>query len=142
MKIPFTSQTQQGKGFTLIEVAVALAISGWVLGSAVSLVKQYADERIRLREQFLGSQVAWNILLEAYQRSQGWQQKNASESRMTEGSQEQGGQDWYWQLGAKPALGQNLVRYQADSSHSEQGPVQASLSIYLLEQGRGQGGAQ
>jgi len=61
------------RGFTLIEVAVALAILGWVMGSALYLVQQYADERIRLREQFYSSQVSWNRLLERYQNSEnGW----------------------------------------------------------------------
>ena len=58
--------------FTLIEVAVALAILAWVMGSALYLVQQYADERIRLREQFYASQVSWNRLLERYQDAEKW----------------------------------------------------------------------
>ena len=50
-----TRSFRGARGFTLIEVAVALAILGWVMGSALYLVQQYADERIRLREQFYSS---------------------------------------------------------------------------------------
>ena len=41
------------KGFTLIEVMVALFILSLVLGSAVQMVHQYSDERLRIREHFL-----------------------------------------------------------------------------------------
>ena len=57
----------KAKGFTLIEVAVALVILSWVLGSAIFMVQQYADERLRLRERFFSSSVAWNRLMERYQ---------------------------------------------------------------------------
>jgi type II secretion system protein I len=138
MNLRTVQRPAQGSGFTLIEVAVALAISAWVLGSALSLVKQYADERIRLREQFLGSQVAWNQLMETYQSFQGWQPQNRSDIAMNEGLQQQGGIDWHWQLDARPALGQNLLRYQADSSIGEQAGIKASLSMYLTDQRRQQ----
>ncbi|MBT5104180.1 MAG: prepilin-type N-terminal cleavage/methylation domain-containing protein, partial [Porticoccaceae bacterium] len=52
------------KGFTLIEVMVALFILSLVLGSAVQMVHQYSDERLRIRERFFANQVAWNHLLE------------------------------------------------------------------------------
>jgi len=58
------------RGFTLIEVAVALTILSWVLGSSLFLVSQYADERLRMRERFLATQVAWNQLMEQYGFSQ------------------------------------------------------------------------
>ena len=45
--------SRRAAGFTLIEVAVALTILGWVMGSALYLVQQYADERVRLRRAVL-----------------------------------------------------------------------------------------
>ena len=59
------------RGFTLIEVSVALVILSWVLGSAIFMVQQYADERLRLRERFFSSSVAWNRLMERYQEAEG-----------------------------------------------------------------------
>jgi len=43
------------KGFTLIEVMVALFILSLVLGSAVQMVHQYSDERLRIRERFFAN---------------------------------------------------------------------------------------
>mgnify|MGYP000515753376 FL=1 len=85
------------RGFTLIEVAVALAILGWVMGSALYLVQQYADERIRLREQFYSSQVSWNRLLERYQNSEKWLVIGQSSGLSTKGVASQGDQEWRWQ---------------------------------------------
>lgn len=45
-------KTRSAAGFTLIEVVVALAILSWVLGGALYLVQQYADERLKLRQGF------------------------------------------------------------------------------------------
>ena len=64
-------KTRSAAGFTLIEVVVALAILSWVLGGALYLVQQYADERLKLRQGFFATQVSWNRLLERYQDSQG-----------------------------------------------------------------------
>ena len=77
---------RRASGFTLIEVAVALAIVGWVMGSALYLVKQYADERVRLREQFYATQVSWNQLLERYQQSEKWTAANKAANRATKGA--------------------------------------------------------
>ncbi|MGB0669150.1 MAG: type II secretion system protein, partial [Porticoccaceae bacterium] len=48
-------KTKPVAGFTLIEVAVALAILSWVLGSTLYVVQQYADERLKLRQGFFAT---------------------------------------------------------------------------------------
>ena len=60
------------RGFTLMEVAVALLILSMVLASSLQLVGQYADERVLIRERFLANRVGWNRLLEKYQELEGW----------------------------------------------------------------------
>ena len=60
------------QAFTLIEVVIALTILAWVLGSVLFLVSQYADERLMMRQRFYGNQVAWNQLLDNYQKTRGW----------------------------------------------------------------------
>ena len=95
-----------GRGFTLIEVVIALFILSWVLSSAIYMVHQYADERVRLRERFLANQVAWNHLMEHYQQSQ------------------------KWTTGAKA---QSLYRYQAQAGSVAAEKYQSSLAVYLVQ---------
>tara|TARA_R110000824_G_scaffold315042_1_gene502078 strand:- start:93086 stop:93502 length:417 start_codon:yes stop_codon:yes gene_type:complete len=119
-------------GFTLIEVVVALTILAWVLGSVLFLVSQYADERLMMRERFYENQVAWNQLLDNYQKSRGWVFENGSAQIELEGSETQGGQNWIWQLNIEPAMGKDLFRYQTRVSSEFDPDSQSVLTIYLL----------
>ncbi len=123
------------RGFTLLEVAVALAILGWVLGSAIALVSQYADERRLLRERFLGNQVAWNQLLEEYRRSRGWLGR-ISQPQRQQGEVRQAGQDWRFATEMEPAAGSGLLRYQVSVREAEGERVVANLALYLSTTGR------
>jgi len=128
-------QGQCVRGFTLLEVAVAVAILGWVLGSSIMLVSQYADERRLLRERFLGAQAAWNQLLEEYRSSLGWQ--GLSTPRVYEqGDVAQGGQDWRFSTEVEPAVGSGLFRYQVTVQDIESGRQVANLALFLTATGR------
>ena len=119
-------------GFTLVEVAVALSIIGWVMGSALYLVQQYADERVRLREQFYSAQVSWNHLVEQYQDAENWTEKNRKSKRPVKGIDTQGGYDLRWELEVKEALGNDLYRYEVEVGLQNSDRNRAALFVYLV----------
>jgi len=123
----------RGSGFTLIEVVVALAILGLVLGGAISTVHQYADQRGHLSDKLFSSQVAWNVLLEQYRYSEGWVAGSERSSKANKGEQRQYGRDWNWRLGVKPAVGKDLYRYEAKVSPVGSDRITSSLSVYIIE---------
>ena len=120
------------RGFTLIEVLVALTILAWVLGSVFFAVSQYADERLMMRERFYENQVAWNQLLDNYQKSRGWSSVTENTQIELQGVEEQGGRNWNWQLQIVPAMGKDLFRYQARVSSEDETGAQSVLTMYLL----------
>jgi type II secretion system protein I len=120
------------RGFTLIEVSVALLILSLVLGGAVSMVQQYADERIRLRERFFSNSVAWNRLMQRYQHAQGWVAVNEGNDGATQGVDEQAGQDWRWRMKVEAAMGKDFYRYEMRVGLADSEATNTALSIYLI----------
>lgn len=123
-------------GFTLIEVAVALSILGWVMGSALYLVQQYADERVRLREQFYSAQVSWNHLVEHYQDVEKWSEGKRNSKRPVKGVDDQGGYDWRWELEVTEAMGNDLYRYEVEVGLPNSDRNRAALFVYLVVKNR------
>ncbi|MBT5577150.1 MAG: type II secretion system minor pseudopilin GspI [Porticoccaceae bacterium] len=128
--------TRKARGFTLIEVAVALAILSWVLSSALFLVHQYSDERLKLRERFFATQVSWNRLLERYQYAQGWVPQSERTVKTSKGIDKQAGQNWRWQLTSEAAMGQDLFRYEVKSGRADGEQFTGTLAIYLVGDGQ------
>jgi type II secretion system protein I len=127
------------QAFTLIEVVIALTILAWVLGSVLFLVAQYADERLMMRQRFYGNQVAWNQLLDNYQKTRGWISVTRSTNVELDGREVQAGQNWDWQLEVTPAMGRDLFRYEARVKSREGDDTQSTLTMYLLNAQSGQG---
>ena len=125
-------KTRSAAGFTLIEVVVALAILSWVLGGALYLVQQYADERLKLRQGFFATQVSWNRLLERYQDSQGWVPDSDRSSRQTKGVEDQIDQSWRWEMKVESAMGEDLYRYEVKAGQEGSARFSGSLALYLV----------
>ena len=99
-------------GFTLIEVLIALTISGLLIGFAVSQVGQIAAERIALQERLAAETVAWNKLMDQYQLVEGWVERTSSAE--SSGSEEAIGREWNWQLEAESTFAEDFYRYQVE----------------------------
>lgn len=124
------------RGFTLIEVLIALTISGLLIGFAVSQVGQIASERIALQERLAADTVAWNKLMEQYQLIEGWA-GNTVDASESSGSIETLGRSWDWGLEAEATLGENFYRYQVevfaeDDSGTASDTNSALLAAYFI----------
>lgn len=120
-------------GFTLIEVAVALTILSLVLTGALTVVSQYSDERLRLRERAFATQVSWNHLLERYQIAEKWVSATQRGTVASNGVDKQYGQQWRWQMSTEAAMGQGLFRYEVKAGAADKQKTTAALAIYLVD---------
>ncbi len=124
------------RGFTLIEVLIALAISGLLIGFAVSQVGQIASERFALQERLAADTVAWNKLMQQYQLIEGWADSTTDASESS-GTIETLGRSWDWGLEAESTLGENFYRYQVevfleDGSGAASDTNSALLAAYFI----------
>jgi hypothetical protein len=117
-------------------VVFALAILGLVLGGAISTVNQYADQRGFINTKMIGSQVAWNVLVDQYRQSENWAVKSGykrESGNARKGVERQNGIDWTWELDIEPAVGKDMFRYEASVSLRGSDRKVNSLSIYIIE---------
>jgi len=82
------------RGFTLIEVLIAVVVLSIALGAALDGLSNYSATQAQLRERYMGHLVAWNVLMNIHnnQNIEG-QCDNAGSS---EGYEEQAGGRWIW----------------------------------------------
>jgi len=105
------------RGFTLVEVLVALLVIALLAGAALSLGSNYLLQQQRAEEGFVARAVAWNPLLEQYRASNGWLPANSS--RQTAGEVAAWGRQWRWQLASEPTMGEEFFRFQVNVSRAD-----------------------
>ncbi len=124
------------RGFTLIEVLVALTILGLALGGLYSSVSQQTDQRLRLSNRFMGQTAAWNRLLDQYQLIEGWVPRGNQLGQRT-GNTELYGRTWYWELEVEETLGDNFFRYEVttfeEQPREDTQSVVSLIAFYIVE---------
>ena len=118
--------SQSARGFTLVEVMVALAVVAIAVPALLLTLSQHVDGTGYLRDKFLAQQVASNKLAELRILSRSSQSllrgKDSGESAMA-------GRDWYWWLDSQPTQADNFYRVQIDVAATEE---QAGQPLYTL----------
>ena len=84
------TEIQQPKGFTIIEVMIALLIVALVFGAMLNFSKSYIKNFSSLEERYWANQVAWNKVIELHSKITGL--KNLTEKTETYNML---GFDWY-----------------------------------------------
>ena len=116
------------KGFTLIEVVVALVIMGLVLGAIYRTIHAQVDLRYRLQQRYFAQTVAWNRLLKQYQALQKW--APAGQAADKQGETKIYGRDWYWEMDVKETFGEDFYRYEV-KSYTDPGRPQPSVDALV-----------
>lgn len=135
------------RGFTLVEVMVALAVVALALPALVMSLYQQVDGTGHLRDKSLAQVVAANKLAEIRLVSQARQSLlNGSES----GNTELAGRQWSWQISTRGTSMQSFQRVEIavrPGEDRQQGPALYTLIAYLSaeieaagEEGAGEGG--
>ena len=128
------------RGFTLVEVMVALLVIGLLAAGALIKSNQYLEDRYRAEQRFVAQSVAWNPLMEQYLANRGWLPENTQ--RQTKGRVDQWGRSWYWEMSTLPTLGEQFFRYETtvfelEAGRSEPGTGQVNagnLFVYWVRE--------
>jgi len=115
-----------GRGFTLVEVMVALAVVAIALPALLVALYQHVDATGYLRDKSLAQLVASNKLEELRIISR------ASQSLLQgqdSGQATMAGRDWYWWIDSQPTQAENFYRVEIDVAADE---LQRDTPLYTL----------
>lgn len=93
------------RGFTLLEVMVALSICAMAGIAAMQATGEHINHLVSLEEQTYGSWVAENIMVEQRAKGKDWQGKNG-----VKGTETMGGVQWYWRQDVTATADKSFVK--------------------------------
>ena len=111
------------RGFTLLEVLVAVAMVGIALAAVLVSTSATINNAGRFRDVTIGTLIARNVLIEFQVRDE-WPGTGDSE-----GDVEVAGQDWTWEATVSETADENVRRL--DVATNAQGRQAAALSGFL-----------
>ena len=127
---------RRARGFTLLELLVAVAILAIAMGALLSGFARYAAQAAHLRERSIATWVAHNRLTEV-ELAPPWPSTGASN-----GETEMAGATWRWRLEVKSTDDPELRRLDlsvyppASDDEGPDAPTSARLSGFLSSAGR------
>jgi len=129
------------RGFTLIEVLVALLVVAIAYTGVAQAIAQFVDQRLLLVERHTSHRVAWNRLIEQYAIANGL---NVGEREFAEreGVVTARGGRWHWQISEQEAAGDDLIRYEVEVTPQDGGSsshVTGSLVAFFTQSSRNGG---
>ena len=119
----------KARGFTLIEVVVALAVLAVAMGALISGMARYADNAGHLREKTLALWVAHNRLTEIGLQP-GWPEVGKSD-----GDTELAGIDWRWDVTVAETPDPKVRRVDITVHPKGREGESAALSSFIAERG-------
>lgn len=129
-KLPFNSHTKK-RGFTLIEVMLAMAIFAFAGVALVSSVDTHLRNLSHLETKMIASWVASNQLVEATL-DKSWPLKNNKKGKV-----ELAGREWFWQQKIAKTNDNNMSAVSIEVRLKEtQKSFLASLTTYVSKAGK------
>ena len=111
------------RGFTLIEVLIAVLVLAIALGASISALGNYVRFQSQMGERYAAHGIAWNALMRCYIASvqQGGEDEGEERCELS-GEEEQGGVFWSWSMESEEIEG-NMLFYEIEvypGSHTDE----------------------